>query len=142
MALAAAANLEPQLFRALVLKVPAVDLLGTMLDVRGSSTDVESGEWGDPRTSPEAHDYLAQYSPYDNIPQAPTFPSIYLTAAANDPRVDCWEIARYAAKVRKTFASSANPPLVLLRTMDGGHAQTEEDIEAFAFLYHVLGLVK
>lgn len=139
-ALAAVANMRPELFKALVLKAPAVDLLGSMLDKDLSITNLDTLEWGDPITSAKDFDYLLQYSPYDNVRLSTSFPSIYVTAGLYDLRVNWWEPAKYVAKLLKTYASAANPPLILLRTkIDGGHAQSlTEDVEAYTFLRHMI----
>ena len=55
-------------------------------------------EWGDPRTEPFAS-YMQSYSPYDNT-RGVQYPSLYVTAGVNDPRVSYHEPTKWVAKMR------------------------------------------
>jgi len=58
----AAANLKPQLFKAVIAQVPFVDVLYDMLDASLPLTTSEYIEWGNPTDKAE-FDYIRQYSP-------------------------------------------------------------------------------
>jgi oligopeptidase B len=114
----AVANMRPDLFSAIVAEVPFVDVVTTMSDETLPLTVTEWEEWGNPRDDPDAYAYMKSYSPYDNV-QAVDYPSLYVTAGLNDPRVGYWEPAKWVAKLRAT-KTDRNP--VLLRTeMGAGH---------------------
>jgi len=111
-------NLRPDLFRAAIAKVPFVDVVNTMLDASIPLTVIEREEWGDPRRQPD-HDYMASYSPYDNV-RAQAYPDLLVMAGLNDPRVAYWEPAKWVARLRATKTGS---DLLLLKTdLDVGHA--------------------
>lgn len=113
---AAAANMRPDLFRAVVADVPFVDVLNTMLDESLPLTVAEFEEWGDPREA-EAHECIRSYSPYDRIGAKP-YPTMLVSASLNDARVPYWEPVKWAAKLRDL--SSAGYP-VILRVLPAGH---------------------
>jgi oligopeptidase B len=118
MLVGAAANLRPDLFKAVVGEVPFVDVLNTMCDGELPLTPPEWPEWGNPIESEEAYRYIASYSPYDNI-EPKTYPHILATAGLTDPRVTYWEPAKWVARLRE-LAQGNN--LLLLRTyMEAGH---------------------
>jgi len=110
-------NLRPELFHAAVAKVPFVDVIHTMLDDTLPLTVTEWDEWGDPRL-PQHRDYIASYSPYDNV-TASEYPHMLVTAGLNDPRVGYWEPAKWVARLRER---KAGRNLLLLRTdLEAGH---------------------
>ena len=110
-------NMRPDLFAVAVADVPFVDVLNTMLDESIPLTVGEYDEWGDPHEK-EYYDYMKSYSPYDNVTQQ-SYPDILITASLNDQRVQYWESAKWAAKLR---ASKTDGNLLLLRmTMEAGH---------------------
>ncbi|MDP9402713.1 MAG: S9 family peptidase [Actinomycetota bacterium] len=114
----AAANMAPELFKAVVAAVPFVDVLTTILDERLPLTVMEWEEWGNPKTDAEVYRYIKSYSPYDNVRRLP-YPAMLVLAGLNDPRVSYWEPAKWVQRLRE-WTTSANP--VLLRTeMGGGH---------------------
>jgi oligopeptidase B len=113
-----AANLRPDLFRAVVGEVPFVDVLNTMCDADLPLTPPEWPEWGNPIESEAAYRYIASYSPYDNV-EAKAYPHILATAGLTDPRVTYWEPAKWVARLREL---KTNDHLLLLRTyMEAGH---------------------
>jgi oligopeptidase B len=115
----AVANMRPDLFRAVSARVPFVDALNTICDAELPLTPLEWPEWGNPIESREVFDYLASYSPYDNV-AARNYPHIIATAGLTDPRVTYWEPAKWVAKLRATKTDSN---LLLLQThMEAGHA--------------------
>ena len=59
-------NMRPDLFTTVIAAVPFVDLLNTMSDPSLPLTVTEYEEWGNPE-DPKYFDYMASYSPYDNI---------------------------------------------------------------------------
>jgi oligopeptidase B len=117
----AAANLRPDLWKAIVAEVPFVDVVTTMSDTSLPLTVTEWEEWGDPLHDPEAYRRMVGYSPYDNVTDAP-YPALYVTAGLNDPRVGFWEPAKWVAKLRSVGAGGPGRPVVLLRTeLGAGH---------------------
>jgi oligopeptidase B len=139
--MAGVVNLRPDLFAAVVAGVPFVDSLNTALDASLPLTVGEYEEFGDPREK-EFYDYMKSYAPYENVtPQA--YPSIFVTAGLNDPRVSYWEPAKWVAKLR---AMKTGDGLLLLRTnlgsghfgASGRYEYLKETAIEYAFLLDVL----
>jgi oligopeptidase B len=118
MLVGAAANMRPDLFKAVVAEVPFVDVLNTMCDETLPLTPPEWPEWGNPLESEEAYQYIASYSPYDNV-ERKAYPDILATAGLTDPRVTYWEPAKWVARLRE---HKTDDNLLLLKTyMEAGH---------------------
>jgi oligopeptidase B len=110
-------TMRPDLFKAVVAKVPFVDVVTTMSDPSIPLTTGEYDEWGNPDDE-TYFNYILSYSPYDNI-RATAYPDVLLTTGLQDPRVAYWEPAKFAAKLR---AMKTNDSLLLLKTnLDVGH---------------------
>lgn len=139
----AVVNERPELFRAVVAKVPFVDTLTTGLDPTLPLTVSEYEEWGNPTESPEVYAYIKSYSPYDNV-RRQAYPAMLITAGLNDPRVSYWEPAKWVAKLR---AMKTDSNILLLKTnMGSGHfgasgryARIDETAFDYAFLLHAMG---
>jgi oligopeptidase B len=137
-------NLRPDLFAAVVAEVPFVDCLTTILDESLPLTVTEWEEWGNPVEDEAVYDYMAGYSPYDNVVEQ-DYPAILATSGLNDPRVSYWEPAKWVAKLREL---KTDDHLLLLRTnMDAGHAGASGRFErlkevalAYAFALKIAGL--
>ncbi len=113
----AVTNMRPDLFTTVIAAVPFVDLLNTMSDPSLPLTVTEYEEWGNPE-DPKYFDYMASYSPYDNVTDQ-QYPNLLVTAGLNDPRVSYWEPAKWVAKQR---ALKTQGRVLLLKTnMGAGH---------------------
>ncbi len=113
----AVTNMRPDLFHAVVIKVPFVDVINTMLDESLPLTVGEFEEWGNPKERP-AFDYMMSYSPYDNI-EAKNYPNMLAKTSFNDSQVMYWEPAKYVAKMR---AMRTDHNVFILKTnMGAGH---------------------
>lgn len=118
MLMGAVANEAPDLFGVVVAEVPFVDCLTTILDDSLPLTVIEWEEWGNPVEDPEVYDYMASYSPFDNV-GAKAYPPILATAGLNDPRVSYWEPAKWVQRLRQRGTGGHQ---VLLKTeMGAGH---------------------
>jgi oligopeptidase B len=140
---AAAICLEPSRFDVVVANVPFVDVVNTMLDATLPLTVTEWEEWGDP-SDPSQYEWLAAYSPYENIPDEP-LPAILATAGLNDPRVQYWEPAKWVAKLRALAKSDR--ALLLKTEMGAGHFARssryelwEDEAFILAFILDQLGV--
>ena len=139
----AIANMRPDLYRIIIADVPFVDVLNTMLDASIPLTVGEYDEWGNPNEE-EYYFYMKSYSPYDNV-GALDYPDMLITASLNDPRVQYWEPAKWAARLRATKTGDG---LLLLKTnMGAGHGGASGRYERFrewafeyAFMLDRLGL--
>jgi oligopeptidase B len=118
MLMGAIANLRPDLWAGIIAAVPFVDVLNTMSDTDLPLTPPEWPEWGNPLEDAAAYDYIASYSPYDNVAPLP-YPAILATGGLSDPRVTYWEPAKWAAKVRR--CSTSGDPVLLKINMEAGH---------------------
>lgn len=113
----AVANQAPDAFGGIVANVPFVDTLTSMLDATLPLTVTEYDEWGNPEADPAVYDYIAAYSPYDNV-TAQAYPPILAETSLNDTRVLYVEPAKWVARLRAVSPGSD----VLLRTeMSAGH---------------------
>lgn len=110
-------NMRPELFHAVIAKVPFVDVVNTMLDPTLPLTISEYEEWGNPAEK-EFYGYIHSYSPYDNV-EAKRYPKTLVTAGLNDPRVSYWEPAKWVARLR-TCKLDSNV-LMLKTNMGTGH---------------------
>lgn len=113
----AVANMRPDLFKAVVLNVPFVDVVNTMLDDKLPLTTGEYLEWGNPNNK-TYFNYIYSYSPYDNV-KAQDYPSMFFFTGLNDTRVGYWEPAKMVARLRKM---KTNDQILLLKTnLHAGH---------------------
>ena len=136
-------TMRPDLFGAVVAKVPFVDVINTMSDASIPLTTLEYDQWGNPDDK-DYFDYIMSYSPYDNI-RAVEYPHVLITTGLNDPRVAYWEPAKFTAKLRELKLGDKT---VLLRTnFEAGHAgasgrydSLKEIAFEFAFLIDKIGI--
>jgi len=113
----AVTNMRPDLFHAVVARVPFVDVINTMMDESLPLTVGEFEEWGNPRIK-EQYEYMKTYSPYDNL-AAKAYPAMLVKTSFDDSQVMYWEPAKYVAKLR-TLKTDQNPLLFKIN-MAGGH---------------------
>ena len=114
----AVVNQAPELFRAVHLGVPFVDVMNTMMDATLPLTVGEYLEWGNPNEQ-AAYDYMKTYSPYDNLEKR-AYPAMLVTTSYNDSQVMYWEPAKYVARLR-TLKTDSNPLLLKIKMDPAGH---------------------
>ncbi|KAJ3018236.1 hypothetical protein HKX48_003014 [Thoreauomyces humboldtii] len=142
-------NLRPNLFRAMVLRVPFLDPLSAMLDASSPLTVIEHREWGDPVTDSKAYDCIASYSPYDNLP-ARSSTSVLITASQEDQRVPMWHSLKWMARMRAQAAKEGGEgkeKRLLLRivrdrahTASGDESRLEDAASECSFFITEVGL--
>jgi oligopeptidase B len=138
-----ASNTSPELFKGLIINVPAADLLNTSLEKSNFNAVHCMGEYGNPEEK-VYYDYIKSYDPYTNISKK-NYPSILITTGYNDGNVSCSEPAKYSAKLRE-FKEGENE--ILLHTdFESGHMGASgrykiyrETSEKYAFLFKCLGV--
>ncbi len=131
------ANERPNLFKAIILNVPFVDVVNTMMDESLPLTTGEYEEWGNPNDK-EVYNYIKSYSPYDNIKKQ-DYPAMLFTTAFNDSQVGYWEPAKMVAKLR-THNTSDNP--ILLKTdMNSGHSGASGRFSSYSELAYIYAFI-
>lgn len=137
------ANTAPELYLAIVARVPFVDAVTTMLDASIPLTSNEWNEWGDPRTKVH-YDYMLSYSPYDQV-KARDYPNMLVTAGFNDSQVQYFEPAKWVAKLREL--KTDDNTLLFRINMDAGHGGAsgrfrtyEERAMEYAFIFDLWGI--
>ncbi len=113
----AVVNLRPDLFRAVISKVPFVDVINSMLDETLPLTVGEFEEWGNPKVRAE-YEYMKHYCPYTNL-RAGAYPAMLVKTAFNDSQVMYWEPAKYVARLRTLKTDER--ALLLKTNMNAGH---------------------
>jgi oligopeptidase B len=138
----AVTNMRPDLVKAVIAKVPFVDVINSMLDESLPLTVAEFEEWGNPKVL-EQYKVMRAYCPYSNL-EAKAYPAILLRNSFNDSQVMYWEAAKYAAKLRTLKTNDA--PLLLRTLMGAGHGGASGRYDAlretasdFAFILWQVG---
>src|SRR5262249_39837763 len=133
---------RPDLFGAVVSKVPFVDVINSMLDESLPLTVGEFEEWGNPKKKDE-YDYMKSYCPYTNV-RRQAYPAMLVKTSFHDSQVMYWEPAKYVAKLR---AHKTDGNLLLLKTnLAAGHGGASGRYDAlreaafdYAFLLTQMG---
>jgi oligopeptidase B len=140
----AVANMSPELFQSMIVKVPFVDVINTMSDPSIPLVVNEWLEWGDPRIEGE-YRYMRSYDPYLNI-EKKAYPHMLVKISMNDSQVPYWEGAKYVA-MRRAMKTDDN--LLLLKVnRAAGHSgasglydRLRETAFDYAFILRTLGVV-
>jgi oligopeptidase B len=140
---AAVTNERPELFQAVVARVPFTNVIRAMLKPDLPLTIIEYEQWGNP-DDPQAFAYMLSYSPYENV-QAKAYPHILAKAGLNDLQVPYWDPAKWVARLRAHKTGSNH--LLLVTNMGAGHGgasgrykHLREDAQIFAFVIDALGV--
>mmetsp|Transcript_38977 Transcript_38977/g.62886 ORF Transcript_38977/g.62886 Transcript_38977/m.62886 type:complete len:663 (+) Transcript_38977:369-2357(+) len=134
------ANEHPELFRAMVLDVPFLDVYDSMHDESLPLTIAEYEEWGNPAVDPIVDEYIRAYDPVQNVGSARTkMPSILIRCSLSDIRVGYWGPCKYVTKLRSTLQGTSRMPdkLLLKWAVDDSHHagdRVEEKAFGHAFL--------
>jgi len=136
----AALTQRPELFAAVLCRVPLLDMLRFHEFLLGGSW---TGEYGDP-DDPAAFEYLRAYSPYHNVTDR-AYPATLFATAAGDTRVHPSHARKAAARFQHR-TTGADPILLRVRD-DAGHGVGKprsmvvaEQAENWAFLCRFLGV--
>ena len=131
-----------ELFRAVIIEVGCLDALRFEV-TRNGPPNVH--EWGSVKTQ-EGFEALRAMSPYEHVVPGTPYPAVLLTAGINDPRVDVWQPAKMAARLRAT--STSDRPILLAVNYDEGHFHTtlssfnQHHADTWAFLLWQLGEIR
>lgn len=127
----------PEKFGALVCSVPLLDMKRYHLLLAGASW---VAEYGDP-DNPDDWEFIAEYSPYQNISATRRYPPVLMTTSTRDDRV-------HPGHARKMTAAleAAGHPVFYYENIEGGHAGAADNEQVafksaltYSFLWQMLG---
>lgn len=139
---ATAVTQRPELFRAALSLVPLADMLRYHRYRIGA---LWTAEYGDP-DDPAAFAWLHAYSPYHHVTDGARYPSVLLTTAESDSRVDPMHARKMAARLQAAQARKSHPVLLRVESRAGHGAGkpvaklVDELADEMAFLFNELGL--
>jgi prolyl oligopeptidase len=132
---------RPDLFGAVLCRVPVVDMLRYHLFTVGRFWIPEYGCADDPRDFP----FLREYSPYHNVRDGTAYPPILITTADTDDRVDPGMARKFAARLQAN-PGNLNPVLIRVETRAGHGAGkptakvVDEDADVLVFVFRYLSV--
>jgi oligopeptidase B len=137
-------NMNPNLCKVAIARVPFVDVLTSISDTTLPLSVLDWDEWGNPNEQ-TYYDYIKSYSPYDNV-CTQDYPDLLITTGIQDVRVNYREPVKWTAKLRSLKTSDK---LLLLRTnIDSGHLggsgryqKLKEQAFEYAFILDRLKLI-
>jgi prolyl oligopeptidase len=137
----AALTQRPELFRAVIVQVPLLDMLRYH---RFLIARLWIPEYGSPE-DPEQFRWLRAYSPYHHVRDGVAYPAVLLATAESDTRVDPMHARKMAARLQA--ASSAEYPVLLRLEARAGHGAgkplskvLEELTDTWTFVFSELGV--
>ncbi len=137
----AALTQRPELFRAVLIQVPLLDMLRyhrfliarLWIPEYGSADDAEQFRW------------LRAYSPYHHVRSGVAYPAVLLATAESDTRVDPMHARKMAARLQA--ATSAERPVLLRLEARAGHGAgkplskvQQELTDSWTFVFFELGV--
>jgi prolyl oligopeptidase len=132
---------RPELFGAVVIQVPLLDMLRyhrfsiarLWIPEYGSAEDAAQFKW------------LRAYSPYHHVQEGTRYPAVLLATAESDTRVDPLHARKMAARLQA--ATSGSAPILLRLESQAGHGAgkpvskvLDELVDTWSFIYLALGL--
>jgi len=133
----AAMTQRPDLFGAIVCGYPLLDMLRYQNFLFGRLWTTEYGS----ADNAKDYDYIAKYSPYQNVKQGIKLPAIMFFTGDSDTRVDPLHARKMTAEVQA--ANGGNRPVLLHYSLKGGHSagvsvdqQVQDYADILAFLWN------
>ena len=123
---------RPELYKAVVVQVPLLDMRRYNQLLAGASW---MAEYGDP-DKPEEWAYLSKYSPYHNLKPGTKYPLVMFTTTTRDDRVHPGHARKMAAKME-----SMGLPFYYFENTEGGHGAgvtSEQRAKMLALTYAYL----
>jgi prolyl oligopeptidase len=131
----AALTQRPELFRAVVIQVPLLDMLRYSHLLAGASW---MAEYGDPDT--DDWEFVRTFSPYHLIDAAAAYPPVILLTSTRDDRVHPGHARKFAAAL-----AAAGHDVTYYENIEGGHGGAADNAQAarmsalaYAFLWERL----
>jgi prolyl oligopeptidase len=132
---------RPELFGAVVIQVPLLDMLRYH---RFLIARLWIPEYGSP-DDPEAYRWLRAYSPYHHVRPGTAYPAVLLATAESDTRVDPMHARKMAARLQA--ATSSGRPVLLRLEAQAGHGAgkplakvLDELTDTWTFVFSALGV--
>jgi prolyl oligopeptidase len=132
---------RPELFRAVLVQVPLLDMLRYHRFLIARLWIPEYGSADDP----EQFRWLRAYSPYHHVRQGVAYPAVLLATAESDTRVDPMHARKMAARLQA--ATSADRPVLLRLEARAGHGAgkplskvLDELTDSWTFVFSELGV--
>ena len=132
---------RPELFRAVVVQVPLLDMLRYH---RFLIARLWIPEYGSP-DDPDQFTWLRAYSPYHQVRDGVAYPAVLLATAESDTRVDPMHARKMTARLQAA-TSSPNPVLLRLESKAGHGAGKpiakvlDELTDTWSFVFQELGV--
>jgi prolyl oligopeptidase len=137
----AAVTQGPELFKAVVIEVPLLDMVRYHLFGSGKTWVPEYGSADDAAQFKA----LYAYSPYHHVKPGTAYPAVLLSSSDHDDRVDPLHARKFTAALQA--ATSSDAPLWLRIQRNAGHsgvdqvkARVEQAADTYAFLMWQLGM--
>jgi prolyl oligopeptidase len=131
---------RPDLFAAVVARVPVMDMLRMEFSQNGPANIPEFGSIA----TPQGFEALRVMSSYHQVKDNTPYPAVMLTAGMNDPRVDPWQPGKMAARLQE--ATTSGKPVLLRVDFAAGHGrgttrtQREEELaDIYSFVLWQFG---
>jgi prolyl oligopeptidase len=132
---------RPELFRAVVVQVPLLDMLRYHRFLIARLWIPEYGSAEDP----VQYHWLRAYSPYHHVREGVAYPAVLLATAESDTRVDPMHARKMAARLQA--ATSASRPILLRLESRAGHGAgkplskvVDELTDSWTFVFWELGV--
>lgn len=138
-----AATQRPELWKAVIPRVPMLDLIGACREGYGRlAISMEYADVDDPTEVRR----LASFSPYHLLREGVQYPGIFIDAGDTDPRCPCWHARKFIARLQSVSRPGGNPALVHIWENVGHGWATDKNValiehtEWLAFAMKLLGV--
>ena len=117
--------MRPELFKAVVLNVPFLDILTELCDSNLPLTISDFDEFGNPNEDAKIYDLIASYSPYENL-RNEEYPFVLISCGSNDFRIPLWTCLKYIKRFRDRVreperVKNTGKKNILLHLTESGH---------------------
>jgi oligopeptidase B len=118
-------NMKPDLFKAVVLHFPFLDVLTCLLNDSLPLSKSDHDEFGNPIEDPDIYDLISSYSPYENLLNT-EYPSVYIACGSLDYRAPLWNVLKYVNRFRDRSknplrVTEFSPKNLIVNVIDSGH---------------------
>ncbi|HYD78852.1 MAG TPA: prolyl oligopeptidase family serine peptidase [Paucimonas sp.] len=117
---------RPELFAAAQSAVGLSDMLRMEFTPNGPPNIAEFGTV----TKKDHFEAMYAISPYHRVKHGTPYPAVIVTTGINDPRVDAWEPAKFAARLQT--ATGSGKPVLLRIDYDAGHGRGSTKAQTIA----------